>query len=317
VSGAILATPRPTFSGLAGRAAGDENTVTLRITSVSGSSQTLKLVPADGGWTTAATGPLLPDGIYLAVAEQADEAGNTATSATTFAINAAPSPAPSGSSSAAPPSAPVASFQWFPSAPHVGEPVSLVSNSTDLSSPINAFAWDLSGAFVAGSSLLTTSFSTPGPHVVRLRVTDANGLSGAVAQTIVVTPASPSLMQPFPVVRIAGSESWGGVRISLLSVQAPVGSRVRVACHGGGCVTRSQQLVAAARRSTGSAGTVLIEFRRFERSLRAGASLEIRVSKPGEIGKYTRFSVRRGRLPARLDTCLAPTGIKPMACPSS
>jgi hypothetical protein len=49
--------------------------------------------------------------------------------------------------------------------------------------------------------------------------------------------------------------------------------------------------------------------------LRAGVILEIRVSKPGQIGKYTRFAVRRGRLPVRLDTCLEPAGIKPMACP--
>jgi hypothetical protein len=62
---------------------------------------------------------------------------------------------------------------------------------------------------------------------------------------------------------------------------------------------------------------VVIVFKRFERSLRVGAVLEIRVTRAGQIGKYTRFAVRRGRLPSRVDTCLSPAGVKPMACPSS
>jgi hypothetical protein len=62
---------------------------------------------------------------------------------------------------------------------------------------------------------------------------------------------------------------------------------------------------------------VRISFRRFEHTLPAGVILRIRVSRPGEIGKYTRLIVRRGVLPERLDTCLDPGGFKPMACPSS
>jgi hypothetical protein len=46
-------------------------------------------------------------------------------------------------------------------------------------------------------------------------------------------------------------------------------------------------------------------------------TLEILVSKPGEIGKYTRFELRRGKLPERVDMCLDPAGIKPLVCPSS
>ncbi len=61
---------------------------------------------------------------------------------------------------------------------------------------------------------------------------------------------------------------------------------------------------------------MLISFARFERSLGVGAVLEIKVSRTGQIGKYTRFTVRRGKLPARLDTCLSPDGVKPMSCPS-
>jgi hypothetical protein len=123
-------------------------------------------------------------------------------------------------------------------------------------------------------------------------------------------------MQPFPIVRIAGTESRHGVRISLVSVQAPTGARVTVRCRGRGCPAKGQTVIAAAGAGKRKAGTVLIVFKHFERSLRVGAVLEIRVSKPGQIGKYTRFAVRHGKLPSRQDTCLSPTGVKPMRCPS-
>ena len=62
---------------------------------------------------------------------------------------------------------------------------------------------------------------------------------------------------------------------------------------------------------------VVFEFRRFERSLRFGVTLEILVFKAGEIGKYTRFTIRRGKLPVRVDMCLDAAGVRPLACPSS
>jgi hypothetical protein len=62
---------------------------------------------------------------------------------------------------------------------------------------------------------------------------------------------------------------------------------------------------------------VLIAFRRFERSLRPRAILVITVSKHGQIGKYTRFVVRHGKLPERIDRCLSAAGSKPIVCPSS
>ena len=60
-----------------------------------------------------------------------------------------------------------------------------------------------------------------------------------------------------------------------------------------------------------------MEFRRFERQLPPGVTLEVRVSKPGEIGKYTRLAIRRGKLPERVDMCLAPSGANPLVCPPS
>jgi hypothetical protein len=120
-------------------------------------------------------------------------------------------------------------------------------------------------------------------------------------------------MQPFPIVRIAGSATPSGVKVRLLSVQAPGRARIQVRCRGHGCPVSSQSRIAAAGRVSATP----IDFPRFERSLPAGVRLEIRVSKPGEVGKYTSFAIRRGKLPKRRDSCLDPGGVKPMPCPSS
>jgi hypothetical protein len=122
-------------------------------------------------------------------------------------------------------------------------------------------------------------------------------------------------LQPFPVVRIAGAETIAGARISLLSVEAPVGARVTVTCRGSSCPVRSEGVLAGAGSRPSSSGTQVIVFRRFQRPLRAGVTLEIRVSHPGQIGKFVRFVVRRGKLPTRQDSCLDPTSGRPIACP--
>jgi Bacterial Ig-like domain/PKD domain len=300
-------------SGAAGTAIGDSSTVTIQL--FSGATTELQAplealtVPVSNGSWSATFGGLSP-GTYTVRAEQSDEVGNLGMSApVTFTV----------STPAAPPAVPppAASFKWFPAAPKTGENVSLVSSSTDAASPITAFAWALTGngAFQAGKPVFTTSFSTPGSHVVQLRVTDGNGLSSVATQAVYVSSSPLILMQPFPIVRIAGSETSSGVRLSLLTAQAPAGARVTVSCRGRGCPTKSASRVAVSSKR--NAGAVVVEFRRFERSLAAGVILDVRISKAGEIGKFTRFVVRHGKLPQRVDMCLQASGVNPLVCPSS
>jgi hypothetical protein len=214
---------------------------------------------------------------------------------------------------------PAASFAWFPPAPFVGEPVSFASNSTDALSPLTAFAWDLAGngPLIGGGPVLGTWFSSPGGHVVRLRVTDARGLSSIVAETIPVALAPPILLQPFPVVRLVGLDTSYGVQLIVFTVLAPVTSRITITCRGHGCPTKLENRLAASRKHKSKRGSLLIAFPRFQRSLQAGITLEVRVSKAGRIGKYTKFVIRRGKLPARADACLNPANSQPMPCPSS
>jgi PKD repeat protein len=266
---------------------------------------------ASGGTWSAVVGGLSP-GTYTAQAEQSDDVGNIGHSEpATFTVTAPPAVV------AVTPSPPTASFKWIPSIPNTGEPVTLISTSTDATSPITSFGWAPAGnaAFTQGESSLTTSFSTPGAHVVQLRVTNAGGESSVVAETIPVSTAPVPLMQPFPVVRMAGSYNASGAKITLLAVLAPVGAKVAITCRGSHCPAKSLAFLATAGAKN-KAGTVLITFRRFERSLRAGVVLEVWVSKRGEIGKFTRFTIHRGKSPSRVDECLNPAGTTPIVCPS-
>jgi hypothetical protein len=303
----------PSFTGTAS----DTTPVTVQIhAGATAKGAVVSAATATGtgaGWTSGKASPALASGQYTAVATQVSSLlGNPAgkSEPVTFTVTPPPVIMPA----AFPP--PVASFKWFPPLPKTGEPVSLVSSSTDAASPITGFAWALTSnePFHGGGDVLNTSFSTPGGHVVRLRVTDANGLSNVATETINVVGRRASLMQPFPVVRIVGTDTASGVRLRLLIVQQlPAGARITVKCKGRGCPIKSASRVAVSNKR----GVAPVAFPRFERSLRYGVTLEILVSKPGEIGKYTRFAIRRGKLPERLDTCLDPAGVKPLVCPSS
>jgi hypothetical protein len=302
------------IGGTAGTLPGDLPAITIQVfagESVASPAllQTLVVQASEGKWSAAVGG--LGPGTYTAQATQRDQAGNTgSSSAVTFTIT---SPAP-------PPAGPTASFSWVPSSPLVGESVALASSSTDLASPISGFAWALtpSAPFTEGKPLLLTSFATPGPHVVRLRVTDAAGRSSIATQSIPVRARRAVLMAPFPIVRIAGALTAAGARINLLTVQVPVSARVTVLCRGRGCRTKSETRTAkASSNPKHKASTVLLAFARFERSYRARTVLTIMVSKPGKIGKYTSFVIRHGKLPVRSDACLAAGGSHAISCSTS
>ncbi len=311
-----------TVSGSAGTEAGDRRQVTVELfagasVEPGNASETIMVNATGGAWS--ATFASLSPGEYTVLARESDEAGNVGESASSaFTVTAPPPSSPSPAPSA--PSPPAASFTWVPTNPAVGQSVSLVSSSTNGSSAIASYAWDLvgNGQFAPGGAVLTTSFTTAGAHLVQLQVTDADGLSSTVAQTITVTVAPPRLMQPFPIVRIAGSETSYGAKVRLLTVQAPIGAKVQVTCVGHGCTTKSESRVAvASSKATVPSGAASLTFKRFERPLRAGVTLQIRVTKAGEIGKFTSFAIRREKLPVRTDACLQPTSSKPSACPSS
>jgi large repetitive protein len=322
LAGPSQSTGLETLSGEAGNVQADRQAITVELfagSAVGEPGQAFEALTINrSGSSWSATFASLPVGEYTAIARQSDEAGNVGASDTSsFTVTASPTTPPVTPPTPSPPSA---SFTWVPATPVVGQSVSLVSSSTDPSSAISSFAWDVAGngQFAAGGPAMTTSFATAGTHSVSLRVTDANGLSSTATETVKVAAVAPKLMQPFPIVRIAGSETSYGVKVRLLTVQAPLGAKVSIACVGGGCKTKAESRVAkASSKSTSRAGAVTLAFARFERPLKAGASLQIRVTQAGEIGKFTSFAIRRKRLPVRTDACLQPASSKPSGCPNS
>jgi hypothetical protein len=115
--------------------------------------------------------------------------------------------------------------------------------------------------------------------------------------------ARPSLLDPFPVVRIRGFFRKTGSRITLLSVRGPQKAQVSVRCVGRRCPVKKVTLPSAN-----------VRVHAFERFLRAGIQLQIRVTRPGRIGSYTSFLIRARRPPLRVDRCLPSHSTKPVRC---
>lgn len=319
VEGSFTSGSSELVSGHAGVAVGDLPAITVDLyagaTIAAGQIplESIVVQASDGEWSVTVAGLAL--GSYTVRAEQSDAAGNLAVSvAATFQVMAPAPVAATPPSAAATPTAPTASFTWLPQTPRVGEPVSLLSTSTAGSSPLTSFAWattptgpfDLVG--VAGS----TTFTSPGEHLIRLQVTAADGLSSTVSNEVPVLRRATGLMDPFPVVSLAGAYSAHGVDLKLLRVQVPLGAHVIVSCEGRACPLAWEKYEAA----PGHGSLVPVEFHRFERVMPAGVVIRVRVSQSEEIGKLTRFLIRAGRPPVRTDTCLSPTGQKPVACPA-
>jgi hypothetical protein len=112
-------------------------------------------------------------------------------------------------------------------------------------------------------------------------------------------------IDPFPVVRIAGRFKGKRTTLTRVSVRAPKGARIRFDCKDRGCPYKRKALVAK-----------LITVRSLQRTYRPKATIEVRITEPKKIGKYTRVRTRKGKAPVRIDRCLMPGKSKPVRCPS-
>ena len=186
--------------------------------------------------------------------------------------------------------------------------MTVASTSIDLDGPIVSYSWDLDGDGAFDDNLSVNALLTlaPGLHRVGLRVIDRDGASDSIYRPIVISSLPPELLRPFPVVRLRVRSTSAGTRVSLLGVRGPPGMNVRVRCRGRDCPWKRRSVTA----DDGS-----VRFRRLQRRLRAGTVIEVFATRPGHIGKYTRFRIRRGRAAARVDACVAPGAGRPSTCP--
>jgi hypothetical protein len=205
---------------------------------------------------------------------------------------------------------PVAGFTFAPANPVAGEPVTLTSTAFDFDGPLVGQSWALASPTVFGDGSgqsVTRTWPKAGVYPVSLRVTDRDGANADTTRWIPIHHKPLKLLTPFPVVRLAGRIGQSGTRISSLVVQAPKGARVSLRCSGRSCPYRRASALAAGN----------VRFRRLQRFLSAGTVLQVSVTKPGTIGKYTRFRIRRDAAPARMDRCIKAGAKKPARCPSS
>jgi len=140
------------------------------------------------------------------------------------------------------------------------------------------------------------------------------GLAPPAAAPPPPAPAPPPVSAPRAVaprliagteVRLRGRTTRSGAVIDLLSVRAPRSATVRVRCEGRGCPRRVR-----ARRGSG-------RFAQLRGSLRAGAVIEVFITRRGALGRYTRFRIRRRLAPQRTDRCLRVGTRTPTACPAA
>jgi hypothetical protein len=120
------------------------------------------------------------------------------------------------------------------------------------------------------------------------------------------TSKKAKMIRPKPVVRVRGRLTRNGARITAMTVKAPRGVKIKASCSGRGCPTH---------RMTRNASK-LTHLTKFEKTLRSGTRITIRISKPGGyITKVTVLEIRRGSAPMRRDGCLWPARKKLQRCP--
>jgi hypothetical protein len=294
----------------------------------------------DGTATVTAPAP----GMWKVTIRVEDSAGETDTRTKEINVEAGPSPPPPNPPQPPPANQPPSvAFAAVPGAPLVGEEVTFVSYSEDPDGSIADQSWDLDedGSFDdAGGPVATHRFSHSGEKTVTLRVTDDGGAALTRSLTIVVRdppagstappsspsksqaatgpvplpsplaalPPLPSLLSPFPVVRLVGSVTQAGTHVRLLAVSAPRGARASVVCRGRGCPVRRVERVVGRRP---------VRFPVLERLLPANLVLEVLVRRGDRIGKYTRFKLRGGRRPRRADGCVWPGATRMAPCPET
>jgi PKD repeat protein len=309
--------------------AGQAVSFTPSVSDAEGDAVTLAWRFGDGATATGPSPRHVYDsaGNYSVVLTATDEHGAAATRNHTVTVKADPGPAPG--------------FDYSPASPLTGELVTFTSTSTPSQGSITDTDWDMDGDGEfddASGEQVTWSFASAGDHLVTLRVRQTGGKQAVAFATVEVAerpappppageptdpaqtgsglpvtpifPGSPArrlvLMRPFPIVRIAGVVLPHASLIRILSVRAPRRARVELRCLGGGCPAKAVARTSARR---------LMRFHRFERRLPAGTRLELFVRQPGRIGKYTRFLIRAGKPPARVDRCLVPGKRRPVRCP--
>jgi hypothetical protein len=334
--GAATNDTTPPANGAAGDGPGDSATVTLKVysgpTATGSPIQTLGVTRSGTAWS-AGLGALAP-GTYTLQAAQADDLGHTSLVTSTFAVDTtAPAvtitaPAEGSASTQTSPTFTGTAGETTDVTLRIFSGATLVQTRTAPSGP--------SGWSVAASPALA-----PGSYYAVASQTDGAGNTGnSPSRNFTVTrpptntgtgpitpttfdppsttppprtnpvPPAPQLLTPFPIIRIVGRLTSNGAKLTLLSVRAPARTTVEVRCKGKTCPFQRRV------SGVGTRGRTVKVSKMAGRTLRAGVIIEVRVNDDNSIGKYTRFRIRKGKAPLRVDSCLKPGQSRPARCPA-
>jgi Bacterial Ig-like domain len=313
----------------------NDTTPTFAFTAEAGTTVECSLdhgTPAYGPCTSATTlvvGAPLAEGRYVFRVRATDGADNQAIATSAFTVDTRPPSlsigfGPSGTTSD---STPLFGF--------TAEAGATVACSIDQGTPAY-------GPCTSATAHAADAPLADGAYVFRVRATDAAGNQTTATRAFTVdtgqpapTPASPTpdpapttpaptpappkpqLLSPFPLVRISGTLTSTGARIRLLAVRAPRGALVRVTVSPACGKQRHASRRCRVLRASGTVGRhAVIDFRSLARAYRSGTVIVVRVSRADRIGKYTRFTIVRGKAPRRVDQCLMPGATRGSRCPS-
>jgi hypothetical protein len=134
----------------------------------------------------------------------------------------------------------------------------------------------------------------------------------AIALAIAAHPARSSAQsaKELPCVGYATFERNGSdIQLLGLAVSAvPAGSKITLKCSGSGCPWETKSI------NVKSAATVALTDMFIDSNLRPGMIIELRVTKPGWIGKLFQYEIRSSGEPKSTDKCISEDGSQIMAC---
>jgi hypothetical protein len=289
--------------------------------------------PAYGPCTSATShviGSPLPDGSYVFRVRATNGVGNQAVASRTFSVDTV---------------APSLAIDFGPSG-MTGDNTPLFGFSVEAGATVECSIDQGAPAYGPCASATTHAAVAPladGAYIFRVRATDGAGNRAFVTRAFTVdtvpqapdpgspsadstqpaapqlplAPSGPRLLSPFPLVRISGTLTRTGARIRLLSVRAPRGALVRVTVSPACSRERRPSRRCHVLQAAGTVGrSAVIGFRGLARTYRSGTVIVVRVWSADRIGKYTRFTIVRGKVPRRVDQCLVPGATRGSRCPN-
>jgi hypothetical protein len=228
-----------------------------------------------------------------------------------FALDAA------GKTVLPPNQAPVASFTMRPNPTFVGGLVRFDgSRSSDPDGTVVSYRWDLdgNGSFetdTGANPRASRRYGSARRVPVKLRVTDDRGATAEGAATSSRRELQVRWRRLRARVRLSYEGTGDGIVVRSLSVaRLPRGARAELRCRRG----RARPCRRQVRRAGGPSPVAIARTVRFRslrgRRLRARAVIELRVTQRRRLGRYFRWTVKRGRA-SRVQRCLEPGSRKP------